>query len=194
MNGWLSTASRRYVTGDGGESWTLDNNGGGYDFQVSTDDAILCATYLSGNNGTISRSTDQGQTWRQLGYNCFAYRAGAVTPDGNFFWAGGDGFLVRHDLKALIEAANGTGIPSIRYTSLRAYPNPTAGRFTVDLPVTGSTTQLEVLDLGGRLVRREVIAAGTERQTLDLADAAPGVYLIRWLAGAQAGRTRVVVR
>lgn len=195
MNGWLSTASRRYETTDGGENWSTSTGGGGYDFEINPDDgSILVATYLSGNNGAISRTTDGGQTWRELNYNCFAYRAGAITPGGDYYWAGGDGFLVRHDLKALIEIANSTNNRQLNYTSLRAYPNPNDGQFTVDFPLVANTTSLQVFDLSGRQVRQLMVAPGTERQTIDLSDLSAGVYIVRWLAGGQAGRGKVVVR
>ncbi len=195
MNGWTSTASRRYRTTDGGDNWLLEAGGGGYDFEINPDDgSLLVASYLGGNNGSISRSTDQGQTWRQLNFNCFAYRAGAVTPDGAYYWTGGDGFLVRHDLKELIEISNST-LPSRQtYRSLKAYPNPSNGLFTIDLPLVPTATTMQVFDLSGRQVQQLQVAPGTERQAVDLSAIPAGVYVVRWLAGGDSGRVKVVVR
>lgn len=197
MNGWVSDASRRYITADGGQTWTSENSRGGYDYQLRPgDESLLVARYLGGNNGEVSRSTDDGQSWRDLNFNCFAYRAGAVTPDGKYFWTGGDGgFLVRHDLDALIEAANGTNnTPGYSYISLLAAPNPTDGRLTISFPAVGADGSLEVYDLSGRQVQHHFIARGLTSQEISLESLASGVYVVRWLAAGQAGRVKVVKR
>lgn len=197
LNGWVSNANTRYFTTDGGENWIFASGEGGYDFQLHPEDgSILVARYLGGNNGEISRSTDNGQTWRSLNYNCFAYRAGAATPNGKYFWTGGDGgFLVRHDLDALIEASNSTrAVNGIQYAALEAFPNPTGGLVEVLLPSVSSTGTLGVYDLTGREVARRPVARGSVRELVDLSTLSVGVYVLRWQAGGQAGRVRVVKR
>lgn len=195
MNGWVSTAAQRYATTDGGQTWNNTNGGGGYDYQKSPDDgSLLVASYLGGNNGAISRSTDEGQTWQKLNFNCFAYRAGTITPDGKYYWAGGDGFLVRHDLEELIDIGTNTSQLQLFNKSLQVYPNPSDGRFTVDLPMTTGAAALQVFELGGRQVYQLQLASGMEHQVVDLSGLSPGVYIVRWLSGGQVGRAKIVIR
>lgn len=197
MNGWVSRANDRYFTSDGGASWTTAAGEGGYNYQEHPEDgSILVARYLGGNNGEISRSTDGGQSWRNLNFNCYAYRAGVVSDDGQYFWTGGDGgFIVRHDLDALIEAAAGTGDRSaLQYVNLHATPNPTDGLVTVTVPELSADGRLEVYDLSGRRVQSISVPRGTTQQAVDLTEVPAGVYVVRWLAGGQAGRVKLVKR
>lgn len=196
MNGWVSRANDRYVTADGGATWTTGRGEGGYAYQDHpTDGSILVARYLSGNNGEISRSTDGGETWRSLNYNCFAYRAGAVSPDGKYFWTGGDGgFIVRHDLEELITLLSPTFGRTITYDRLQAFPNPADQLVTVEFPQMNNAAQLGIIDAAGRVLSTKSIAAGLERTTVNLDKFPAGVYTLRWTAGERIGRVRVVKR
>ena len=194
MNGWVSSASRRWTTSDGGATWTPQNQDGGYNYQMADNGDLFVATYLGGNNGAITWSKDNGDTWRQLNFNCYAYRAGDMTPDGKYFWTGGDGgFLVRHDLEALIENANSVRRPAAPvYTSITAYPNPTAGQATLELPTGAPAGSVSLHDLSGRVVRALTTPTAVERVDLSLTGLPAGVYVLRWRAGQLAGRTRLV--
>ncbi|MEO0731205.1 MAG: YCF48-related protein [Bacteroidota bacterium] len=193
--GYISTASTLYATTDGGMSWGVARRGeGGYKFTIHpTDGSLLLSRYLSGNNGAIARSTDGGDTWTELNYNCYAYRTGAVTPDGKYFWTGGDGgFVVRHDLEALIMTSSNDNRGSVAPVSLRTYPNPTGGLVAVELPPVLAEAMLQVYDLNGRVIAQYPLAVGTERLDVDLGAEPRGVYLLRWTAGGRAGVARVV--
>lgn len=190
-NGWAADASTRYVTTDRGVTWTRDGNrNGGYDFNVrSTDGSILASRFASGNNGEVARSRDNGATWDVIAYNCFSYRSGAITPNGKYWFSGGDGFIVRHDLDALL---TGTRQAAAAALQLRAFPNPTNGAFTLELPVTDAPGTLEIFDGSGRFIRSETVAQGRERMELSLAGLPAGVYHVRWLAKGKLGRVRIV--
>ena len=74
--------------------------------------------------------------------------------------------------------------PELREVSARAFPNPTAGDFTleIDLPEAVSALQVDVLDVTGRLVLRHVqdATAGSNRLPLTLPQGhASGVHLLR---------------
>lgn len=77
------------------------------------------------------------------------------------------------------------------------YPNPAEHRVTVTalLPTTG-TVRVQVVDLLGREVSRTTaeVRGGAFRQELDLADLAPGVYLVRLTAPDGTTATRRLVR
>jgi hypothetical protein len=85
---------------------------------------------------------------------------------------------------------------SIAGASVQLYPNPTPdGRVRLELSGLRSATQLEVLDALGRVVRRELLPAtsGVVTHSLDLSQAASGVYLLR-LRNEQGVETRRLVR
>lgn len=191
-NGWVSDASTRYVTSDRGMTWTRDPaRNGGYDYTVrSTDGSILVSRFASGNNGEVARSRDNGATWDVIAFNCFSYRGGGITPDGRYWFSSGDGFIVRHDLEALLVSNRRVdATPAIR---LRAFPNPGNGAFTLELPMISTSATVEVFDGSGRFLQQQLVLPGQERMSLNLEQVPAGVYLVRWTAGGQLGRVRVV--
>jgi photosystem II stability/assembly factor-like uncharacterized protein len=191
-NGWVSTAASRHLTSDRGVTWTSDpNRDGGYDYTVrSTDGSLLVNGFAGGNNGEVLHSRDNGVTWNRIAFNCYSYRGGGITPDGKYWFSVGDGFIVRHDLDVItvsnrrVEAAN-----AVR---LRAFPNPSNGVFTLELPVVNTAATLDIFDGSGRLLKQQTVQPGRERVDLNLGDVPTGVYLVRWSAGGQLGRVRVV--
>ena len=191
-NGWVSDASTRYVTSDRGTTWTRDTDrNGGYDYTVrSTDGSILVSRFASGNNGEVARSRDNGATWDVIAFNCFSYRGGGITPDGRFWFSSGDGFMVRHDLEALL--VSNRRVEAANAVQLRAFPNPNDGTFTLEFPVISTPATLDIFDGSGRLLQQRTVQPGGERVTLALGDVPTGVYLVRWTAGGQIGRVRVV--
>ncbi|MBC6996449.1 T9SS type A sorting domain-containing protein [Neolewinella lacunae] len=194
-NGWVSTASSRHVTTDGGMTWTSQNDQGGYDITRRASDGLLLTNrFASGNNGEVAVSRDNGVTWEAVAYNCYAFRAGALTPNGRYWFSGGDGFIVRHDLDALLTSTRSPDRPAA--LALRAYPNPTGGEFTLELPElrTGGQGQIEVFDGNGRRVVQHNVFTGQPRIAVDLAAFPAGVYFVRWTDGTRTGRVRMVKR
>lgn len=80
----------------------------------------------------------------------------------------------------LVQPLNGTTTP-LRATDLRAYPNPSRGRSTVELPEwEGSENAiLYVMDMQGRILKRQIVASGTLNFILDATELPAGVY---WLS------------
>ena len=74
------------------------------------------------------------------------------------------------------------------------FPNPSEGRFAVDLPRTTGAGSLQVFELGGRQVFQLQLAAGMEHQEIDLSGLSSGVYLVRLLSDGQVGRAKIVIR
>ena len=66
--------------------------------------------------------------------------------------------------------------------SISLYPNPTMGRFTMEM-VTSLNTAMEaqILDLNGRIVLRDMlnVTAGEERREYDLTGLSDGIYIYR---------------
>ncbi len=62
--------------------------------------------------------------------------------------------------------------------ALRAFPRPCRGVLQVVLPSRLGKRDLRVHDACGRLLKREVVPAGSQRAGMDLSDLQPGVYYV----------------
>jgi Secretion system C-terminal sorting domain len=74
------------------------------------------------------------------------------------------------------------GVPSNPLTFVKAYPIPSNSRITLE--IDGSTegvTQIEVLDLTGKVVQRSTqnVFDGFNELTLDIDDLSKGLYLVK---------------
>lgn len=87
-----------------------------------------------------------------------------------------------------------TNLPPIHELALRAYPNPTTGLLQVALPTAiQEQTHLEVYDLTGRMLIRQVVPVGEQAALLDLASLSGGMYFLRWTSRTQVlSRQRIV--
>ena len=89
-----------------------------------------------------------------------------------------------------------TGMPSLSLgegSGVRAYPNPSAGAFTLNYPSVGQAGVLEVRDLSGRLVLHERLLPWSQVRALDLGGASPGLYNCRINWGARSASTRIMI-
>ena len=72
--------------------------------------------------------------------------------------------------------------------SLKLYPNPTTGNFSIDLGASYKNTQVFITDITGRVVDSRTI---TQARVLDLSiDAPAGIYLV----SIQAGNKKAIIR
>ena len=60
------------------------------------------------------------------------------------------------------------------------HPNPAKGFVLVDLPASSHNTQLNVIDITGRIVKIIPIGRNTLQKRIDLDDVRPGVYELVW--------------
>ncbi|RAK67925.1 T9SS type A sorting domain-containing protein [Hymenobacter edaphi] len=75
------------------------------------------------------------------------------------------------------------------------YPNPSAGLLTVAVRGAQGALTLEVVDVLGRPVHRQLLPAGSEvSQPVDLRGQAAGVYLLRLSNGREVSSSRLVLR
>ncbi len=79
---------------------------------------------------------------------------------------------------------------AVHVASLRAAPRPCRGVLQVGLPTGLGRRDLLVRDICGRLVKREVVPAGSQNAVTDLSGLQPGVY---YVSVAGAGTVPVVV-
>jgi hypothetical protein len=74
----------------------------------------------------------------------------------------------------------------IRHHNIRIYPNPAGSQFTLELQgtETAGIQKLEIYTLAGVKVA-EQDCAGSRRQTVSVVDLAPGVYVVKVMAGGE---------
>jgi photosystem II stability/assembly factor-like uncharacterized protein len=195
QRGIISTAnSNAFLTTDGGATWVrISANAAGYGYKVDEDTGVTySASFASGNNALLSRSTDEGATWETVARSCGAGRGAGLTPSGKFVYLTGDGgHIERHETANLVS----TRRQQVVTPSLVAFPNPTSGEFNIDLPLTNQPTTLEVFSADGRRVQAAVVPAGTERFRFVLENQKTGLYLLSWRNANGVRHTgRVMVR
>ena len=81
------------------------------------------------------------------------------------------------------KAKSSTGINSVESSDLKLYPNPvTAGKLTIDFGGSEIVSQVQLLDLTGKIIRNFQNGSG-QLQTIDLSELHSGVYLCRVSTG-----------
>ncbi|HMI06672.1 MAG TPA: T9SS type A sorting domain-containing protein, partial [Flavobacterium sp.] len=73
---------------------------------------------------------------------------------------------------------------------IKVYPNPNKGQFQLYLPNNGQDANIEIFDLSGKLILSRKISTN---DTIDLGDAAKGVYLARIKSGTTVSNKKIVV-
>jgi hypothetical protein len=77
--------------------------------------------------------------------------------------------------------------------AFKVFPNPNTGIFNVLVPSMEQDAVLEVYSMDGRKVGSWIIPAHTTQQQIDLDNAAPGIYQLRYSYGIEAKCVKVVV-
>ncbi len=105
--------------------------------------------------------------------------AGGYAPLGNNVY----GWLVKFSPDGCVDTILCNTVPvweaeemELREPPARVYPNPTSGRFFVELPEGSGPVRVQVHAPDGRVVLEQMLAGS---QWLDMAGAAPGLYLCR---------------
>jgi uncharacterized protein YjdB len=74
--------------------------------------------------------------------------------------------------------------------SILAYPNPTTGVITIELPQLNGRVEMIVVDAAGSVVNR--VSSETVRTDIDMSYYASGIYFVRVVAGDEVYQVRVV--
>lgn len=174
------TSGGGYLTTDGGQSWIDKGNAaaGQIDYDP-VQDATYSVAFESGNNGSLNRSLDRGESWQRVSFLCAAGSALSVTPSGAYvFLAAGGSHVEKHAAAELTGTRNNPTVTR----PLRVFPNPGSGLLNIDLPAMTTAAQLRVFTAAGRAVTTLALPAGTERHALDLTAQPAGVYLLSVIA------------
>lgn len=65
-------------------------------------------------------------------------------------------------------------------TGWSLYPNPGKGTFTVDVPNKANVYRIQMVDLGGRMLRDELVRTHITKKTMNIENLASGVYIVRF--------------
>ncbi len=174
-------------TEDGGLTWAeLAVPGGGSMQGIGFWSADV--GWTSGR-GTVMRTVDGGATW-----------APSTELDGqvNRFEFFGDslGFAMGQHVFALQRTTVASAPAPTPALALGLEPNPTAGAVTVHVTVPGGPVRLDVLDALGRRVATltdGTLAAGGHAVSWEPSRAAPGVYVVRLVAGGTVATQRLTL-
>lgn len=77
-------------------------------------------------------------------------------------------------------------------SSIQLYPNPTNGVFSVEVPLSLKSANIEVLDMMGKVVMTTALS-GQSRSTVDLSDLEGGSYYVRFYGGEKTASKKVVL-
>ncbi|MBL7980181.1 MAG: T9SS type A sorting domain-containing protein [Flavobacteriales bacterium] len=182
--------------------------------QDSEADVIdFATTSTSTNNYTYALTDDNGRIVTLLAGNALDFNSAAA---GTYqVWGiSYDGSLVGAEFGADIAGVTNTGtclelsasfvtvtveicigVAEADQLTWGIYPNPTEGLVTLNYRGADTTVNIEVVDMGGRVVAQDGRAmTNGQRHTMDLGAFAPGMYTVRLTSGQQVTNLRVVVR
>jgi hypothetical protein len=86
---------------------------------------------------------------------------------------------------------------NLKFPSLRYYPNPSKGRFTISLePAKPGNLTFQVLDPGGQVIREESWqhSKGPIHQEIDISGSRSGIYYLRIVQGNSYLTKKLVIR
>lgn len=73
----------------------------------------------------------------------------------------------------------GVGIDELQDITVRVYPNPSSGNFTLSFPVQSQTGEAEIYDVNGKIVHKEFLAIWSQFKKLELSHLPNGIYICR---------------
>ena len=143
------------------------------------------------------------------GFDSLGYNVRVAADIGRIEWSGDassvttrleyaviDGVEIGTPIEFLpVAVASGIAPPATAALSLRAFPSPTAGPFTLEiaLPAPGPV-ELAVFDALGRRVWQREMATGVARVDVSASAWAPGLYVVRARAGDVRSTATVIRR
>jgi hypothetical protein len=99
----------------------------------------------------------------------------------------GDGEV--EDYTVVVQAIN-LNTNQLPVGQVQIFPNPTSGRFAIDLGQNYQSIEVEIMDISGKTIQKQLIQ---NQQELELfLDAAAGVYLINIIADEQTGSYKII--
>lgn len=156
------------ITTDSGLTWTQVTSGTPEDlFDIKFTDANH--GWIVGTAGTILITSDGGNTWTSQVSNTTNNINSICMKDTSLGWYCGD----NGDIYFWGFSPASTGESAVNST-VRIYPNPGNGKFTVDLPE--NATRLQIVNMIGELVYSSTYADLDGRTAFDFSYLSRGIY------------------
>ena len=180
-----------YKTTNRGTSWTLITN-------LNNTHNITSCTFTPGNPNQIYMTTEYEGLWICSNVNAATPTFTAVTsypfkqPERVFFnpyntnemWIASFG----NGMKSGLLVPTGTNDLGLPMETLRVFPNPSQGRFTIQLADFRKPETLHVFNMMGQELRTiQLISAQTD---IDLGTLAPGIYFLQ----SQSETKRIIIQ
>ena len=157
------------------------------------------------SNGILTKEGVEmqvGDTFSQSNINWFGMRYehdGSNTSadnflftivDGNGGWTGTHVFEIEIDESFVVSNQEVINADDL----LNVFPNPASDvlNVTLDKPFAEST-QIEIIDLNGRAIQRQVLAPGQTKMILDIGDLSPSLYFVRFESESKIGTKKFTV-
>jgi hypothetical protein len=183
---WFVTSLQGYLVGDGGTAlrtidggmtWTAMSVGTNADLNaVRFVDANI--GFIAGDLGTLLLTTDGGKTWKpEASYTYETLSSIHATTDGSAIWVAGGGGTVLKREKVVLASQN-----SVALAAWQVYPNPFKNVLTVNLPAQSEAVTVKLLDLTGRVIVEQLLAASNSQAACQLSvpdTMAEGTYVIQ---------------
>lgn len=77
-------------------------------------------------------------------------------------------------------------------TDERIFPNPVSDFLLIDMSITDDDTEVQLIDIGGRIVYTAIIKARSEMSQIDMRNLPSGTYSLRYLSGSKTGMKVIV--
>ncbi len=188
---FAGTTDGLFLSNNNGASWSPINNG----LDCTHITALLAegtTVYAGTNAGLIFgfASYDNGNNWISINDNS----SNLSSTLNSYIIVGTDlyaGLCCGHGLwkRPLSEVSTGI-VEKIKGNNFSAYPNPTAGDFTIQLDFAEPNCKLQILNSIGQILQSKMIEGKTN---IDLKIADQGFYLIKIITEKQTIIKRVVV-
>lgn len=200
--GFYGTVSGKlFRTIDGGGCWELVGDfDGSVNCMAAFTDSLF---YGAGRNGLVVHSTDAGETWEAehvfpLNERTPAFTSISLSGDGRTMLITGEGVIMRGDFPEPVTSVEERRKSYGQNISLTVRPNPVSGdKLQIYLSgVAGPSTDIELYDVSGRLLKRQTIATMDPEGTwvsLDAGDLVSGAYRIVAGRGEQRTSTAVTI-
>ena len=107
----------------------------------------------------------------------------SVSVTDNNFCTGKSNIITITNLS--VEELSGNGV--------KVHPNPNRGSFKLEIPGFVTPTEITILDVQGRMVKKEAIPSGQKEATIEMAEFPSGVYFVKLRSGTSVFHSKFVL-
>jgi hypothetical protein len=159
--------------------------------------------WQTANDGIISyyaleRSTDNNQfvviatvtpNSTNPGNHTYTFSDAGHDPGLNYYRLRMQDTTVAYSYSATIEVQ-----PAGKSSILSLYPNPILYGYTnVTLPDAGTASWFQLVDMNGKVLKTQLVAAGTPQVRVDFSGVHPGIYKLMWGDGTHSAYQSILV-